>query len=228
LRFRASETRRLAWAGIATLWLLMGTIVFAGSAALALSDNGHDRQQYANRLSVARNAYFKVITSNDETADRQAHEALAAFEREYPGDPVGKAYHGSLELLDAAHSWAIWDLHKQAADGLRLLDEAVAEAPDEPEARFIRAATSWHLPGFYHRKAQCQADFAVLAGRAEEDVRQGRLIPELGAATYNYWGQILVNRNDREGARRAFQAAVRIAPTSPGGIDAGRRLGQLK
>jgi len=190
--------------------------------------NEEAREQYRSRLSAARVAYFKVVTSNDQAADAQAHEALARLEREYPGDPVAKAYRGSLELLDAAHNWAIWNLHKQAADGLSLLDAAVAEAPDEPEARFIRAATDWHLPGFYHRKAQCEADFALLAGRAEEDARRGKLPPELAAAAYGYWGQILVNRGDPAAARKAFEAALRVAPQSPAGVDAGRRLEELR
>jgi hypothetical protein len=192
------------------------------------NNNDAERQEYLSRLNAARAAYFKVIVSNDEAADNEAHAALAAFEREYPDDPVGKAYQGSLELLDAAHSWAIWNLHKQAVDGLSLLDQAVAQAPEEPEARFIRAATSWHLPSFYHRRAQCEADFAMLAARAEADVRAGRLLPELGAATFNYWGQILIGRDDTAGAKSAFAAAVRIARQSPAGLDAQRRLARLK
>jgi predicted negative regulator of RcsB-dependent stress response len=209
--------------------LIAGLMLSFGAANLhANPANEEAREQYRSRLSVARTAYFKVITSNDQAADAQAHEALAELEREYPGDPVAKAYHGSLELLDAAHNWAIWNLHKQAADGLNLLDAAVAEAPDEPEARFIRAATAWHLPGFYHRKAQCEADFALLANRAEQDARQGRLPPELAAATYNYWGQILVNRGDPNGARKAFETALRVAPQSPGGLDAGKRLSRIR
>ncbi len=186
------------------------------------------RQHYESRLKVAREAYFKVITSNDQAADGEAHRALGELEREYPGDPVAKAYHGSLELLDAAHSWAVWNLHKQAEEGLTLLDEAVAQAPEEPEARFIRAATSWHLPGFYHRRAQCEADFAILAGRAERDARDGKLPPELAAAAYNYWGQILVERKDYSGAKTAFETAMRIAPQSPAGVDAGKRLSNLR
>jgi len=203
-------------------------MLMLGSVSAALAAGDVDRQQYRNRLSVARAAYFKVITSNDRASDDAAHAALAELEREYPGDPVAKAYHGSLELLDAAHNWAIWNLHKQAADGLSLLDAAVAEAPDEPEARFIRAATSWHLPGFYRRRAQCEADFGLLAGRAEQDAREGRLPKELAAATYNYWGQILVGRKDDNGARTAFNAAVRVAAQSPGGVDAAKRLAELR
>jgi hypothetical protein len=197
-----------------------------GAKAAPSADAG--RQEYRSRLSVARNAYFKVVAGGDRAADNQAHEAIDALERAYPGDPVAKAYQGSLELLDAAHSWAVWNLHKQAADGLTLLDAAVTQAPDEPEARFMRAATSWHLPGFYHRRAQCEADFEVLAGRAEQDAREGKLPPELAAAAYNYWGQILVERGDVAGARTAFRTAVRIAAQSPGGLDAGKRLAQLK
>lgn len=211
-------------------WFLIAgsLLLFAGTRALAAEPNAAGRALYASRLSTARAAYFRVITDKDESADKLAHAALADLERAYPGDPVAKAYHGSLQLLDAAHNWAIWNLHKQASEGLALLDAAVAEAPDEPEARFIRAATSWHLPGFYHRKAQCEADFELLAGRAEEDARRGKLPLELAAATYNYWGQILVGRNDRNGARAAFSVAVRIAPQSPGGLDAARRLGALQ
>jgi len=186
-----------------------------------------ERQQYADRLSHARNAYFRVVTSNDETADRLAHEALDQLDREYPGDPVVKAYRGSLQLLDAAHNWAIWNLRKQTNEGLALLDQAVFEGPKEPEARFIRAATSWHLPGFYRRRAQCEADFELLSERAEEDARLGKLPPELAAASYNYWGQILVARKNIAGARSAFGTALRIAAQSPGGLDAGKRLHAL-
>lgn len=228
MRVSHSRLRAGTWlelrAGLS--WMLFFALL---AVSLHASPNNEEaREQYRSRLSAARTAYFKVITSNDRAADAQAHEALAELEREYPGDPVGKAYRGSLELLDAAHDWAIWNLHKQASDGLSLLDSAVAQAPDEPEARFIRAATSWHLPGFYHRKAQCEEDFALLAARAEQDARQGKLPPELAAASYNYWGQILVSRNDKTGARGAFQTAVRIAPQSPGGLDAGKRLGQIR
>ena len=210
-------------------WMALVAIAAAlGARGAEPPRNEPDRQAYADRLSAARVAYFKVITSNDQEADKRAHEALATLEHAYPGDPVAKAYHGSLELLDAAHNWAIWNLHKQSSEGLSLMDEAVTQAPEEPEARFIRAATSWHLPGFYRRKAQCEADFALLAERAEQDAREGRLPPELAAAALNYWGQILVNREDRAGAKSAFSTAVRIAPQSPGGVDAAKRLGSLR
>ncbi|WP_263356337.1 hypothetical protein [Acidicapsa ligni] len=218
---------RMIGAAVVALAIWFGTVPALASATPARNE-AQARQQYSERLGVARDAYFKVITNNDRDADRRAHAALAEFEREYPGDPIGKAYHGSLQLLDAAHDWAIWNLHKEAAEGLSRLDEAVTQAPDEPEVRFIRAATSWHLPSFYHRKAQYESDFALLAPHAEEDARDGRIPPALAAAALNYWGQILVGRKDNASARAAFATAIRIAPQSPGAVDAGLRLRQLR
>lgn len=181
---------------------------------------------YQALLQATRIAYFKVVAGQGKDADAVAHDALARFEETYPGNPVAKAYHGSLQLLDAAHSWAVWNLHRQCAEGLKLLDEAVNGAPNDPEVRFLRAATDWHLPGFYHRRAQSESDFAWLADRAETDARDGSLPPELAAAACGYWGQILDHRSDPEGARRAWQQAVHIAPQSPAGLDAQRRLDQ--
>lgn len=206
----------------------MGSWVLSWVLAVAMPVGAGEPKLYPQRLAVAREAYFKVIETNDRGADKTAHAQLDALWAEYPGDAVVKAYRGSLELLDAAHDWAIWNLPKQSAEGLALLDEAVAQAPDEPEARFLRAATCWHLPGFYHRRAQAEADFELLAGRAERDAKDGRLKPELAAAAENYWGQVLVGRKDWAGARAAFAAAVRIAPGSPAGVEAAKRLGELR
>jgi hypothetical protein len=207
---------------------LVSAFTFAIAAhASSKPDNDRNRHLYSERLNIARVAYFKVLTSNDQATSKQAHQALCELEQAFPNDPVAKAYQGSLQLLDVAHSWAIWNLHKQATDGLAKLDEAVAEAPDEPEAHFIRAATSWHLPGFYHRKAQSEADFALLASRAQRDAREGRLPPQLAAAAFSYWGQILVSRNDKLGARTAFESAMRISATSPAGQEAATRLKSL-
>ena len=210
------------------LGIVAGACGATGPVADPAAGSSVNRQEYASRLHAARIAYFKVIATGSSTADNEAHAALATFEREYPEDAIGKAYHGSLELLDAAHSWRIWNLHRQAADGMSLLDAAVAQAPDEPEVRFLRAATDWHLPGFYHRRAQSESDFALLAGRAEEDARRGKLPPELAAAALSFWGQILVGRGDREGAKSAFGAAIRVAPKSPAGEDAARRVAELR
>ncbi len=182
---------------------------------------------YAQKLAAARTAYFRMLTTGSRSADRAAHAALDSLEQSYPGDPTAEAYHGSLQLLDAAHDWQIWNLHRNATEGLARLDQAVAAAPDNPEVRFMRAATSWHLPAFYHRRAQCEADFAWLARHAATSAHTGTLPPELAAASLNYWGQILVQRGQSGNARLAFQQAVELAPSSPAATDAARHLRSL-
>ena len=39
------------------------------------------------------------------------------------------------------------------------MDRAVDRAPGDLEARFIRAASTWHLPFFYKRREQAASDF---------------------------------------------------------------------
>ena len=40
----------------------------------------------------------------------------------------------------------------------------------------------------------------------------------------SYYGQVLIDRSDNHGAKQAFEAAVRIDGSSPGGRDAMKRL----
>ena len=134
------------------------------------------------------------------------------------------AYSGSLELLEAARTWAVWDKHKLATEGLAKLDNSLQLAPANLEVRFIHGETNWHLPFFYHRKQTAERDFEYIAPRAESAVRDGTLKPELAAAALDRYGRILEDRNDSRGARVAYETAVRLDGGSPAGRDASRHL----
>jgi tetratricopeptide (TPR) repeat protein len=178
---------------------------------------------FNQRLAEARVQYFADLEGNRGAADK-AHASFAALAKDFPGDPVVDAYTGSLELLDAARTWAVWDKRRLANEGLAKMDQAIERAPDNLEARFIRAASTWHLPFFYKRRDQSASDFTFIAPRAEAAVKKGTLPPELGAAALDYYGQVLNSRSDNHGAKQAFEAAIRIDGTSPGGRDAQKRL----
>ena len=178
---------------------------------------------FNQRLATARTQYFADI-EGDRAAEDKARSSFAALAKDYPGDPVVAAYTGSLELLQAARTWAIWDKRKLANDGLDQMDQAVNRAPNDLEARFIRAASTWHLPFFYKRRDQAASDFTYIAPRAEGAVVAGTLPPELAAAALDYYGQVLNDRADHPGAKQAFEAAVRIDGASPAGRDALKRL----
>lgn len=104
------------------------------------------------------------------------------------------------------------------------MDHAVNRGPANLEARFIRAASTWHLPFFYKRREQAASDFTLIAPKAEAAAQKGELPPELAAAALDYYGQILSDRSDGHGAKQAFEAAARIDGSSPGGRDALKRL----
>ena len=178
---------------------------------------------YAQRLASARSAYFRDI-EGEHDADALARQQFDALHRDHPADPVVTAYSGSLELLEAARTWAVWKKHTLSQEGLAQMDAAVAAAPDNLEARFVRALTTWHLPFFFHRKEQAESDLAAIAPRAEEASHSGKLPPQLAAAALDYYGQVLTGRDDKPGAKRAFEAALRVDPQSPGGKDAQKRL----
>jgi hypothetical protein len=178
---------------------------------------------FEHRLAQARAEYFANLQGN-HAAGEKAEQDFTALARDYPGNAVVDAYSGSLELLQAARTWALWDKRRLANEGLAKMDQAVNRAPGDLEARFIRAASTWHLPFFYKRKDQAADDFTFIAPRAEAAVAKGTLPPELAAAALDYYGQVLIDRSDNHGAKQAFEAAVRIDGSSPGGKDALKRL----
>jgi hypothetical protein len=197
-------------------WVALYFIFLAVSAVYAGTD-------FNLRLSEARRQYFANLQGNHAAGD-QARAGFRALAHDYPDKPVVEAYSGSLELLEAARTWAIWDKRRLANEGLQKMDQAVNRAPGDLEARFIRAASCWHLPFFYKRKEQAGDDFTVIAPQAEAAAAKGTLAPELAAAALNYYGQVLIDRSDSHGAKQAFEAAVRVDSSSPAGRDAQKRL----
>jgi hypothetical protein len=200
-------------------WLTFGLLL---TTALLFPAQG-SAANFKQRLVEARQQYFADLQGN-RAAAAQARANFAALSRDYPNNAVVGAYSGSLELLDAARTWAIWDKRRLANEGLAKMDQAVNRAPGDLEARFIRAASTWHLPFFYKRREQAADDFGYIAPRAEAAVAAGTLPPELAAAALDYYGQVLNDRSDNYGAKQAFEAAVRIDSSSPAGRDASKRL----
>jgi hypothetical protein len=190
---------------------------------LAVSVGVHADVSFEQRMVEARKQYFADLQGNHAAAD-QARASFAALSRDYPDNAVVEAYNGSLELLEAARTWALWDKRRLANEGLQKMDQAVNRAPGDLEARFIRAASTWHLPFFYKRKEQSANDFAIIAPQAEAAAAKGTLPPQLAAAALDYYGQVLSDRSDSHGAKQAFEAAVRVDGDSPAGRDALKRL----
>ena len=199
----------------------------AAVAMLCMQARAADRDSHASawrqQLAAARASYYAGL-EGDRSADAEARQRFAALLRDRPQNSTLRAYAGSLELLEAARTWAFWQKHTLSVDGLAQMDSAVNADPGDLEARFVRALTTWHLPFFFQRKQQAEADLLFLGPRSEQAARSGALPPELAAAALDYWGRILDDRAQANAAHRAFAAAVRVDRNSPGGADALKRL----
>lgn len=178
-------------------------------------------QQFAD----TRQLYFDALEGKEGTLARSV-ELLEGLSRDKPGDPVIAAYLGSARLLESSRAKLPWRKGKLARQGLALLDRAVAASPDNPEIRFLRGVSTFHLPSAFGFQAKAADDLARAATRAEAAVTQGSLQPRIAAAALFYHGLALEKASDTAGARAAWAAAARISPTTRAGIDAARKLGR--
>ncbi len=211
------------------LFLIAGSLISAtpgfGIDGAADANAPRNHTAFADELAEARRAYFADVEGEKGAGDR-ARQQFTALAAKRPNDPVVDAYLGSIDLLESARTFAVWRKHALAQGGLDKLDAAVNRAPENLEARLVRALTTWNLPFFFHRKEQAQQDLSYIGPRAEQAAHQGALPPQLAAAALDYWGQVLAEQSAAKPARQAFEAAVRVDPDCPGGADARKRLGR--
>lgn len=174
----------------------------------------------SDELATAKRHYFEAVEGNS-AALKPAIEILTGLQSRRPGDALVEAYLGSSRLLESARTMAVWKKGRLAKEGLQRLDEAVRRAPDDAEVRFLRAASTFHLPGWFGRRDQSEADFALLArpdGRLKLDDR-------LAAAALYFHGVFRDRAGDKAGAREAWREAARLSPASRAGRDAAGKLG---
>ncbi len=176
-----------------------------------------------DQIRQAKNLYYQGIYG-DKSAGDKADELFTQLHKQLPNDPLVTVYYGSLRLLEAQHTWALWKKNSLSKQGVQLMDSAVNAAPDSLEVRFVRAATDRYLPGFFGRKQQVQSDLNFLVQRAEKAVHQGSFDPSLAAASFAYYGDLCKEQSRLEDATQAWKTAVRIAPDSYAGRAAADKL----
>ncbi|HPI74435.1 MAG TPA: hypothetical protein PK843_08040 [bacterium] len=92
--------------------------------------------------------------------------ALAAFQELLRMRPEWEArtltYIGALTALKGKHSLLPHDKWRKANQGLRIMDQAVAQNPQDVEALFIHSSTCVFLPFFFKRGHDAQSKFRRL------------------------------------------------------------------
>lgn len=92
--------------------------------------------------------------------------ALAAFQELIRMRPEWEAraltYIGALTALQGKHSLLPHDKWRKANQGLKIMDQAVAQNPQDVEALFIHSSTCVFLPFFFKRGKDAQNKFRQL------------------------------------------------------------------
>lgn len=173
----------------------------------------------ANLMAAGRAAYYASSEGNQRDTS-EASKAFDSLHEQCPRDPETLVYWGSLKLLEASHTWALWHKYSLSKEGIQAMDQAVAAAPDNLEVRFVRAVTTYGLPAFFHRRDQSRNDFAYLARHAQE----GRLDPKLAAASVYYYAEFLKAEGHPADAVENWKRAIGIAPHSRAARDSASEL----
>lgn len=175
------------------------------------------------KFELAKATHYLSIAGDSDAGER-AEVLLLELTEAQPDDPVVTAYYGSARLMKAARTWVVWKKGELAKEGITLMNEAVEAAPKNPEIRFLRGASTYHLPGWFGLTQQAEGDFAILVETAEDDAEAGRLDPELAAAAFFHQALILEDAGKDQEAIEAWKMAAELAPHSRAGQDAEKEL----
>lgn len=139
-----------------------------------------------------------------------------------PTNALARALLGSLTTMKARDAfWPNVQL-RHVRDGNRLLDEAVAAAPDDPRIRALRAFNYAHQPAFLGRRETARADLRWLWARIQAGTDGLDAHSRQEAALR--WGEALRDDGRRDEARTVWTAGVALGPDTD---FAGRMLAEL-
>ncbi len=178
-------------------------------------------------LGKARNLYYQGIYG-DKSAGTQADSLFTQLYGQTPADPLVQVYYGSLRLLEAERTWALWKKNSLSKEGIGLMNQAVDKSPASLEIRFVRAATERKLPGYFGLKQQAENDMDTIVKTAERAAKDGTFEPRLAAASFYYYGEYCAEKSKSAEALEAWRTAVRIAPESRAGQRAAEKLKQVR
>lgn len=204
----------------ALVTVLLLESLFGGAATLQASPDDAEPWQAARKL------YYEAVEGNRAAAER-ATELFDRLRSAHPDEPRFLVYRGSLLLLESARALAPWRKGKLAKEGLLMMDRAVATAPDDLEVRFVRAASTMRLPGFFKRGDESERDIAYLASRVRDAHRSGKLDARLATAALLYHAGNREKKGDSTGANDACKTVLSIASDTPAAAACKERLGRV-
>ncbi len=152
--------------------------------------SSEEPSSYGANLAQVIGLYQQCI-AGDKQALAEADDSLERLREEYPGRPLADAYHGSIMIFKAREKRNPLLKLRCARKGLKLLDGAVAAAPQDLTIRLLRGKAAYNLPERqFRRTATAIEDYNMLLQHEDElKIRVSpegvlQLIDELGDAYF--------------------------------------------
>ncbi|MGF1678106.1 MAG: hypothetical protein ACFCUX_02810 [Candidatus Methylacidiphilales bacterium] len=141
-----------------TMLVILGLVFlrFGASNLTAMSD------PFLNEKVIAVQKLHDQSASGDKGATDLLITTLETLLSQEPGNAIYKVYLGSAWTLKSRDVLPGPSKLRYLKDGLKTMDQAVSQTPQDPCVRFIRAVNNYHLPAFINRRDNAREDFEIL------------------------------------------------------------------
>lgn len=164
--------------------------------------------------------YHNLGVAGDKNAVKKGLEYIEKTLALDSSQVLALAYQGSLLTLRARDVTMPWSKLKYTKDGFILLDKAVSRQPDNLEVRLVRAMNSYQVPEFMGRLETAIKDYQyILAQPAFAEWSA-----ESKAYVHFYLGEAFHKKGKKADARKQYELALALAPSSESGQKARENL----
>ncbi len=182
--------------------------------------------------SFANDGFFGAIeparvlhdrgVDGDKQAVIQCIEKLQLMLERSPENHLAKVYLGSAYTLRSRDLFPGPKKLSMLTEGGRLMDEAVAAAPDNIRVRLVRAVNYYKLPAIFGKRELARSELVQLIDMVEE--LNHDLDPVEVQGIYYFGGLALDDLRQEQAARQLWAAAMELQPDSWIGQRLARKL----
>jgi hypothetical protein len=167
---------------------------------------------------------------NGDTKETKALTAdLEKWTKEQPANYLLMAYLGSVYTIDSRDAWPGPGKLTYLKNGGKLMDAAVAAAPDNPAVRFVRAIDYYELPFFFGKGETARDDFKILLQQIDGELKTPYTLNlETQQAIFYYAGLSFKHLAQLPEAKNAWLRGLQLDPNSALAVKIKVELGKMR
>ncbi len=166
---------------------------------------------FFGEIRAAREMHDRGVQGEKE-AVLEAVRMLEDMLAEEPGNELVRVYLGSALTLLARDLPPGPEKLAKLIEGGRLMDEAVAAAPEDLRVRFVRAVNHYHLPALFGKKRLARSELLVV----NDGINTGaeKLEPVEEQSMRYFAGRAMADLGRKKEAVHLLRVALALAPDS--------------